>query len=179
MGEKHNEPFQLSFKNLANSACIAAVLFVGDAFMFNQGIIAPGVMIVCLLVFLPRALWSLRTNRQLFRLRLAKVGIYIFGAMAVFTVNALQNQMADRRAIMIGKDCLAFHAKYQRYPESLNELVPEFLRSVPPAKYTLWGAPFFYVSRPEGGEPILYYQALPPFGRRFYHMEKGYWGYLD
>jgi hypothetical protein len=45
------------------------------------------------------------------------------------------------------------------------------------AKYTLGG--FFHYYRPTSGEPMLYYEALPPFGRRFYHMETGGWGYLD
>jgi hypothetical protein len=26
---------------------------------------------------------------------------------------------------------------------------------------------------------MLYYEALPPFGRRFYHLESRSWGYLD
>jgi hypothetical protein len=85
--------------------------------------------------------------------------------------------MADRRAIELGKACLAYHARYQHYPQHLEELVPEFLPSVPVAKYTLGG--FFHYYRPTSGEPMLYYEALPPFGRRFYHMETGGWGYLD
>ena len=80
---------------------------------------------------------------------------------------------------MIGNACLAFHLKYRRYPLRLDELVPEFLPSVPAAKYTLGGDHFFYFNPPSGLEPMLYDEALPPFGRRFYHMETGRWGYLD
>jgi hypothetical protein len=83
--------------------------------------------------------------------------------------------MTERRAIKIGSACLAVHAKYQHYPGRLDELMPDVLPSVPVAKYTLGGNNFFYFSPPEGREPMLYYEAFPPFGRRFYHMETGDW----
>lgn len=87
--------------------------------------------------------------------------------------------MADHRAVMLGNACLAFHAKYHRYPITLNELVPEFIPAVPLAKYTFLGEPFFYSSGNDGRGPKLYYEAMPPFGRRFYHMETDSWGFLD
>jgi hypothetical protein len=80
----------------------------------------------------------------------------------------------------LSKACLAYHAKYNHYRQRLEELVPEFIPSVPVAKYTLGGGgSFFYSSRPGDGEPMLYYQTLPPFGRRFYHLETGGWRFLD
>jgi hypothetical protein len=156
---------------------LAVGLFVNDAFVLNQGILAIFIVLLTLFVFLPRALWALRTSRALYLERLTRAGIYLLAAVAVFVANGLQNRMADRRAIELGKACLAYHARYQHYPQHLEELVPEFLPSVPVAKYTLGG--FFHYYRPTSGEPMLYYEALPPFGRRFYHMETGGWGYLD
>jgi hypothetical protein len=164
---------------LIKTVCIATGLFFTDAFVLNQGIVALILILLTMFVFLPRALWVRRADWTLFQLRLARAGIYLLTAIAVFGCNALQNRMADRRAIKIGNASLAFHAKYQRYPHNLQELVPEFLSSVPVAKYTLGGDSFFYFSPPNGREPRLYYEALPPFGRRFYHMETKSWGYLD
>jgi len=167
-------------KTYTKSICVAAGLFILDAFGLNQGFLALCLILVSVLVFLPRALWALRENRRLGEQRLVKTGIYLLTAVAIIACNSLQNRMADRQAIKIGNACLAFHAKYQRYPEDLNELVPAFLPSVPVAKYSLMGnAVFFYSSPIVGREPMLYYQAIPPFGRRFYHMETGTWGYLD
>lgn len=158
---------------------IAAGLFIFDAFFLNQGIVALLIIPLTFFVFLPRALWALRTRRRLSLERLIKAGIYLLAAVAILVANALQNRMADRRAVELGKACLAYHAKYNHYPQRLNELVPEFIPSVPVAKYTLGGNSFFYSSRSDGSEPMLYYEALPPFGRRFYHMETGGWGFLD
>jgi len=170
-------PFRWSA--LIKTACVAVALFVLDAFVLNQGFVAFCLILVTVFVFLPRALWVRRRDRRLYELRLAKAGIYLMTAIAVFGSNALQNRIADRRAILIGNACLAFHLKHQRYPLRLDELVPEFLPSVPIAKYTIGADHFSYFNPLSGGEPMLYYEALPPFGRRFYHMETGSWGYLD
>jgi hypothetical protein len=164
---------------LTKTTWIAAGLFILDAFILNQGFVALCLILVTVFVFLPRALWARRTNRRLYEQRLAKAGIYLLAAVTVFGSNALQNRMADRRAIKIGNACLAFQAKYRRYPRRLDELVPAFRPSVPVAKYTLGGSGFFYFNPPAGREPTLFYEAMPPFGRRFYHMETGGWGYLD
>jgi hypothetical protein len=166
-------------KRYKTTILIAAGIFVFDAFFLNQGAVAIFVILLTLFVFLPRALWGLRTSRALYLERLTRAGIYLLAAAAVFVANVLQNRMADHRAIELGNACLAYHAKYQHYPQRLQELVPEFLSSVPPAKYTLGGGSFFYSAALSGKEPMLYYEALPPFGRRFYHMETGGWGYLD
>jgi hypothetical protein len=157
---------------------LAIFLFVLDSFVMNQGFLSVLVILFALFILVPRAFLAYRKNRQLYLTRLNKVGIFLLAAFAVFPVNALQNRIADRRAIKIGNACLAFRAKYHRYPETLTELVPEFIPSVPLAK-PLAGIGFFYSSHSSGGEPMFFYEALPPFGRRFYHMEKGYWGYLD
>ena len=162
------------------SILLAGALFVFDALVLNQGFVALLVILLVFFVLLPRALWGLRTSRALYLERLTKAGIYLLACVAVFAANVLQNRMADRRAIEIGKACLAYHAKYNHHPQRLNELVPEFLPSVPAAKYTLGaGNNFFYFSSLNGREPMLFYEALPPFGRRFYHMETGSWGFLD
>ncbi|MGA8313036.1 MAG: hypothetical protein WB755_23630 [Terriglobales bacterium] len=166
-------------KRYKTTILIAAGIFVLDAFVLNQGAIAIFVILLTFFVFVPRALWALRTSRALYLERLTRAGIYLLAAAAVFAANVLQNRMADHRAIELGKACLAYHAKYQHYPQRLDELVPEFIPSVPPAKYTLAGGSFFYSASLSGKEPMLYYQALPPFGRRFYHLETGGWGYLD
>ena len=166
-------------KRYKTTILIAAGIFVFDAFVLNQGAVAVFVILLTLFVFLPRALWALRTSRALYLERPTRAGIYLLAAAAVFAANVLQNRMADRRAIELGNACLAYHAKYQHYPQRLDELVPEFIPSVPLAKYTFGGGLFFYSAGLSGKEPMLYYQAMPPFGRRFYHMETGGWGYLD
>ena len=157
---------------------LASGLFLADSFVLNQGFISVLVALVALLVLVPRALLSSRTEGSLRRKRLVNAGIYLLAVLFVFSANAIQNCIADRRAVMLGKACIAFRAKYDHYPQRLEELVPEFIPSVPDAK-TLSGTSFIYIPKLNGGEPMLFYEAVPPFGRRFYHVESRSWGFLD
>ena len=157
--------------------CVAASIFVLDAVILNQGFVAVILILLALFVFFPVAVLQRRRDRPKYEQRLVKIAIYVLTGIAVLGSNTLQNRIADRRAIAIGNACLAYRAKYHQYPAELEELVPEFLSSVPPAK---WGESFNYSRALNGDhEPMLWYAAVPPFGRRFYHMESGTWGYLD
>jgi len=158
--------------------CVAASIFVLDAVILNQGFVAVILILLALFVFFPVAVLQRRRDRPKYEQRLVKIAIYVLTGIAVLGSNTLQNRIADRRAIAIGNACLAYRAKYHQYPAELEELVPEFLSSVPPAK---WGGESFNYSRTLNAdhEPMLWYAAVPPFGRRFYHMESGTWGYLD
>jgi hypothetical protein len=165
-------------KPYIKTLCVAAGIFVLDAVILNQGFVAAILIFVALFVFLPSALLLRRQDRSKYKQRLWKIAIYLLTGIAVFGSNMLQNRIADRRAIAIGNACMAYRAKYHQYPAGLNDLVPEFLPSVPAAK---WGGEHFFYSRAANSdhEPMLWYAAMPPFGRRFYHMESGGWGYLD
>ncbi len=167
-------------KSLRPTIIIAAVLYVLDAFVLNQGLVALVLFAVVLFYFVPATLWAVREDRRLAGRRLAKLGIFLLAAISILVTNGLQNRIADRKAIMVGDACEAYRAKYHHYPKQLSALVPEFIPSVPSAKYGLLGGEhFFYSSRDDDAEPILFYQAVPPFGRRFYHMKSRSWGYLD
>ena len=158
---------------------IAGVLYIVDAFVLSLPFFAL-VLFAAVLYFVPAALWALRSDHRVARLRAAKAGIYLLAAASIVVTIGSQNSMADRRAVKLGDACLAYRAKYHHYPENLKALVPEFTSSVPVAKYGLLGGDrFSYSSQEDDREPMLYYEALPPFGRRFYHMETRSWGYLD
>ena len=158
--------------------CVAASIFVLDAVILNQGFVAVLLILFALFVFFPIAFLLRRRDRTKYERRLVKIAIYVVTGIAVLGFNTLQNRIADRRAIAIGNACMAYRAKYHQYPVTLQQLVPEFLPSVPRAK---WDGGNFNYSRglEPNHEPMLWYEAVPPFGRRFYHMESGAWGYLD
>ena len=163
---------------LRKSLKIAIALFVVDAFFLNQGIFSAVFLAVLLLGVLPVALYSaLRKRWPEFRLRMATIGIYAVACLAVFAANYLNNAMAQRRAIQLGQACRQFQAKYNRYPRFLGELQPEFISSVPLAKYAFMDSDFFYLA--SSTDPRVWFVELPPFGRRFYHVKTGIWGYVD
>jgi hypothetical protein len=75
--------------------------------------------------------------------------------------------------------CRQYEARHGRLPDRLDELVPDLIRSVPLAKYTLIPPfnRFMYTAR--SGHHSLMWVALPPFGRPSCVFEDNRWGFLD
>jgi hypothetical protein len=96
---------------------------------------------------------------------------------AVLGANYLNNAMAQRRPMQLAQACRQFHAKYNRYPDRLEELAPEFNSSVPAAKYAFMDSNFSCFKSPS--DPEVWFVELPPFDRRFYHVKTDSWGYMD
>jgi hypothetical protein len=155
---------------------LSLLLVVVDAFVLNQGAIAFLVGAWLVLVSVPRAL-LLKRFRGVRLLRLAGIGIGLVAVVVVFALNALQNRMARHRAEAVIVAVEAFHADQKRYPENLAQLAPEYLESVPRAKYTVFFHDFIYFA--SAGDATLMFVALPPFGRPTYRFVSGKWGYLD
>ena len=113
---------------------LAVLLVFVDAFCLNQGGIA-GITGIVLLVRLRRIfrekVAAMRRNR------LRNWAIYMTAVVLVIVLNITNNKIAQRRANALVSAVKAYHSKYQRYPGSLNELVPEFAQRIPRAKYTL------------------------------------------
>ena len=81
----------------------------------------------------------------------------------------LQHQIAMKNAGKVVAACEEFHADKGRYPETLNELVPQYMPSVPRAKYCTGLGEFWYVS--SGEYPTLFWYEIPLHGRRIYNFE--------
>ena len=157
-------------------AFIWAGILVGlDAFILNQGAIAGLVGLWMLFVSLPRTVFSKNPEQK--NRRFARIAIFLGAVILVFGLNWANNQIARKRADTLVTAVKAFNQKYQRYPNKLDELVPEFIDHVPAAKYTLGDTKFYYLSGP--GIHSLFYIAFPPFGRPTYNFEKDKKGYLD
>ena len=78
---------------------------------------------------------------------------------------------------MLIETCEKYKDKNNEYPESLTDLVPDFISEIPVAKYTLNSNRFFYISSKDSHS--LFYMAMPPFGRPTYSFEKQKWVYID
>jgi hypothetical protein len=85
---------------------------------------------------------------------------------------------AENHAAQVIEACRAYQARHGKLPDRLQELVPEFLPAVPPAKYTLSWGEFTYLTSGDQSHTLMYV-ALPPFGRRLYHFEEARWSQLD
>jgi hypothetical protein len=89
------------------------------------------------------------------------------------------SERARKNAEQIIAACRAFHGKRGHFPQALEELVPEFLPELPPAKYAGPHFGFTYDVQQDGSRHVLGWTEVIPFGRPYYVFEEDRWGYLD
>ena len=161
--------------SLRKTIIFAVALVVIDALFLNQGTISALIGAVAVVVLLPRAAFT--KDPALRSLRLAKAAIVLAAVLSVLGLNWANNKLARHRAESIIVAVEAFKQKHQRYPTTLDELVPELIAEVPAAKYAYISSKFYYLASP--GSHVLFYVDIPPFGRPTYNFERQKWGYLD
>jgi len=90
--------------------------------------------------------------------------------------SAFQLRVAETNAARIVAACEEFQAAHGRFPDSLEQLLPRYLPSIPRARYSLLFGEFVYVNL---GKPMLVWYIVPPFGRKVYDFEIRRWRYID
>jgi hypothetical protein len=158
------------------SIVVAVPLFIIDAFMLNQGIIALVILFIALPFMAVRTIKKREDGVEL-KKRLIIMGIYGTMVVLVFASNHLNNVIAKNRAEVIIKACEQYKLKNGVYPHVLSVLVPEFLNEIPTAKYTLLFNQFRYIA--SANHHSLMFEAIPPFGRSYYILEEKKWGFMD
>ena len=162
--------------SLRGSIIIALCLLVLDAFVLGQGAIAIFTIVAVVFWFIPKTLFAWK-RKNMFAIWALKVMIYSLMAAAILTANAVNNHLAKTRAEHLIVAVNEYKAQYQRYPRTLDELVPELLTKIPKAKYTVLFNNFIYTNR-ESHATLMYFD-FPPFGRTYYDFNKQEWGHID
>ncbi len=126
---------------VTSTVLLVEILF-GVGFL---GILGIPVSVALMLAFL--------SNRSAFPRALGIAALYAGLGLTTLAVINANWRIAEHKAKPIIVACEGFHAKYQRYPQKLDELVPEFLPSIPRAKYTLAARDFGY----DNAGPSLYF----------------------
>jgi len=152
------------------------MIFIIDALFLNQGVIAMITLIVVFIFWLPLAI-ILIFKKQPSRIPLIKSFIYGFMAVSVLGANTLNNKLAQNRAEALIVAIEQYHQDNAKYPDKLENLVPQYIPKVPIAKYVLSFNKFWYSNHNE--YPDLYYVDLPPFGRPTYNFNHKKWIYID
>lgn len=170
------QPTAVAVPSCRRALLLGSLLIVLDAFYLNLGATALLVGLWLLVVSLPRTFLA-KKFATVRKQRLRNIAIYIVAVILVFMFNAVNNAIAKRRADVLVSAVKAFHTKNQRYPKSLEELVPHYVERIPLAKYTLTFDQFWYYS--EGSDARLFYVKFPPFGRPTYSFARDKWTYVD
>lgn len=95
----------------------------------------------------------------------------------VVSNDAMQRRIAGRNAATVIAACEQYRATRGTYPRSLDELVPQYLPSIPRSKYCLAFGDFDYFDF--GGHPMLVWCIVPPFGHRTYNFDDHRSNYID
>jgi hypothetical protein len=161
------------FRGIKRSVVAAAVLLAWDGALYGSFLTS---MIFCPIWFLVSLLKN-AIERPGWGLALVRIGIPALTLGLVRANNAVQLGVAEANAQRVVAACEEYHAANGRFPKNLDELVPQYMNSVPFAKYCL-GPPgrFAYYN---SGTPKLVWQVVPPYYRKIYDFHTRSWSYLD
>ena len=154
----------------------AFALFVLDAFVMGQGLVAAVILLCVGAWLLPKAyLFSLagRNSRPILRF----AGALAIAAVAIMSTINFNNRVAQDRAEGLVAAIESYRSVNGSYPADLDQLVPGYVEDVPIAKYTMSFNRFVYLNR--GDRAFLGYVDIPPFGRPYYDFLAKRWRYLE
>jgi hypothetical protein len=161
------------FRGIKRSVVAAAVLLAWDGALYGSCLTS---MLVCPIWFLVSLLKN-AIERPGWGLALVRIGIPALTLGLVSANNAVQLRVAEANAQRVVAACEEYHAANGRFPKNLDELVPQYMNSVPFAKYCLLQPSRFDYHN--FGTPMLVWQVVPPYYRKIYNFETRGWSYLD
>ncbi len=154
-------------KRLTYAFTTTVCLVILDTFILGSPTLAICTLAAVVFWMKPRALTALK-SKELFKIRAIQLAVCSAVVVASFSVYSANNHLASSRADVVISAVDRFRSRYERYPPSLNELVPEYIKGIPRAKYTLLFGSFYY--NDFEGKPYLMYYGWPPFERLYYHF---------
>jgi hypothetical protein len=156
--------------NIKKTIVIALVLFCLDVIILSSGLIA--VLVLVVMVFKCLKLVLTKQTRFVQKPQMFVGGIYLLTILLIFEANTFNRRIAEDRASTLIMACENYKSHYNEYPKQLTDTVPEFIDTIPRAKYTLVANEFMYLSDDES-HSLLY--SVSPLGRRSYSFELHRW----
>jgi len=104
-------------------------------------------------VFVIRAVAEKQRRLEMFRIAV----IYALMFVATLALISSNVRLAYHRAVPVISAVSRYHSERGHYPETLDELVPAYLPSIPHAGFTLLSRHFRYIS---AERPQLYFPAM-------------------
>jgi hypothetical protein len=163
------------FRGIKRSVVAAAVLLACDG-AFSASFLLSSLS--CPIWFLASLLKN-AIERPGWGLALVRIGIPALTLGLVWANNAVQLGVAEANAQRVVVACEAYHAANGRFPEKLDELVPQYLNSVPLAKYCLGPPSRFFYNSSASGPTMLAWQVVPLHYRKIYNFKTRIWSHLD
>ena len=199
--DKDNKP-----KTLIWSIIGASTLFIVDSFVLEAPYFFILVLIGLVFFWIPSILFSLKKSDEL-KFKIGRVLIYAIMAISTKALFDFNNKLAEERAKIIISALDSYLQKENRYPGELQELVPEFLDSIPKPK--IGPGKYFYSERRDNtlvniafdcyeekyeytddvkecdeklkkaSKPQFMYVRFPPYDRASWDFDKKEWVYIS
>lgn len=125
--------------------------------------------LICPLWFLA-SIGDCLIRRRWLGVDLVKTAIPAIALGIVLGNYALQQHIAAFNADRIIDACEQFRSATEKYPSTLDELVPDYLHTIPRAKYCLWMSNFEYFGDSDSHRRLKWY-LVPPYARMIYSFE--------
>ena len=156
----------------------AAVVLCLLEWFATGGLLAPLMTYAVLWRFVKKLAAIVKRQGAIAKQRAVALGLTMLLMIGVLEITMLGNNSARDRLQNVVDACGRYKAKYQKFPDTLEALVPEFLSRIPPAKAALLMSQFLYYV-PSSIQHSLTYVALPPFGYCIYDLEASQLKCLD
>ena len=156
---------------IRGSLLIAATVLFWDVGIEGSYILS---LVVCPLWFLISFIKNV-IQRPGWGIAVLRVSMPLLTLAIAIGNGSLQWKISDVNAERVIKACEEFRVVNERYPSNLEELVPKYLTSVPPAKHCMMGK-FWYVN---SGDSCMLWWSRYGFYRRIYRFHEKRWSNLD
>jgi hypothetical protein len=161
-------------KRLRRFLVIVGVVVVVDALVYGLGGLTFMFAIpIVLAVLIIAGLAAVRRDPERAKLNLLRAGVWVAAAVLASAITAANSAISERRAHQVIAAVRAYEARHQRLPDRLEALVPDFLSSVPRARYTLIGNEFWYMVNKDAHTLTWFEMAI--FTQRRYTFETNRW----
>jgi hypothetical protein len=156
---------------------VCAVLYFLDALLIGLPSLGTFLCVIFMLTNFVAFLWRRKGDRAImvkYGIRSLTICLTVLAILSTFMFNRHLGHVNARLIIKAVED---YRVEQGKYPERLEELVPQFLSEVPCSAIRLTSTKYYYLQHKEYHS--LMWAEAPPFGRRTYHFETREWSYID
>ena len=166
--------------NLKRTIILALSLMIFDVYIFTTLMLGFQLTLLFSFVLGLSALLYLFKDKQLAMLCAKKSSIYILAFCGIVGMLKFNSYIGLENAKKIIHATNAYYTENKKYPDSLSELVPDYLDAIPVCAYRLIDYRYEYLIDIEG-YPRLSWLAEPQasVGLQFYDFNEDTWIYLD
>jgi hypothetical protein len=164
-------------RHLVWTLVVCAVLYFLDALLIGLPSLGTFLCVVFILTNFVAFVWRRKAERAVVMkhgIRSLALCLTVFAILSTFMFNRHMGQVNARRIIEAVE---GYRSEQGRYPERLENLVPQYFSKVPRAAIRFESTKYYYMHHKDSHS--LMWAEAPPFGRRIYHFESKTWSTID